>query len=57
MIEAEDQYFGDWIDCTNCNDGFTHHSCGEDTCCCLYPEDNVVCDICRGKGGWNREDS
>lgn len=21
-------------------------------CCCLHPEDNVRCDICRGKGGY-----
>ena len=43
---------GDWVDCWNCGgEGFSHHDCGEDCCCCLHPEDNVVCDICRGKGG------
>ena len=26
--------------------------CGEDTCCCLYPDDNLVCDYCRGTGVW-----
>ena len=40
-------------DCTNCGgEGVTDHDCGEDCCCCLYPEDNVPCDICDGEGGW-----
>ena len=40
----------DWEACTNCGgDGLVGHDCGEDCCCCLYPEDNVVCDICRGE--------
>jgi len=42
----------EWIDCWNCEDGFSHHDCGEDTCFCLEPEDNVLCDICHGKSGW-----
>lgn len=38
-------------ECENCGgDGVTSHDCGEDTCCCLYPEDNVACDICLGTG-------
>lgn len=37
-------------DCHNCDNGFTGHDCGEDTCCCADPDDNVRCDICRGKG-------
>lgn len=41
-----------WRDCWNCDEGFSHHDCGEDCCCCLYPEDNVECDICEGEGGW-----
>lgn len=42
-----------WRDCYNCDeDGFSDHDCGEDCCACLYPEPNVVCDICRGKAGW-----
>lgn len=42
-----------WIDCYNCGgEGYSHHDCGEDCCCCLEPEDNVVCDICRGEGGY-----
>lgn len=42
----------EWVACGNCDEGFSHHDCGEDTCCCLYPEDNVRCDICFGHGGW-----
>ena len=42
----------DWVDCYDCEDGYSHHDCGEDCCCCLHPEPNVVCDICDGKGGW-----
>ena len=42
-----------WYDCEHCGGtGFSHHDCGEDSCCCLYPEDNVRCDICEGEGGW-----
>lgn len=42
----------DWEDCWNCEDGFSGHDCGEDCCCCIDPEENVVCDICRGEGGF-----
>ena len=42
----------DWQSCYNCEDGYSHHDCGEDCCCCIHPEDNVTCDICRGYGGW-----
>ena len=42
-----------WQDCDACGgSGFSGHECGEDTCCCLDPEDNVECDICNGEGGW-----
>lgn len=42
-----------WADCWNCGgEGFSHHDCGEDCCCCLNPEDNVLCDICEGAGGF-----
>jgi len=42
-----------WVDCWNCGgEGYTHHDCGEDTCCCLVPELNVECDVCDGEGGW-----
>jgi hypothetical protein len=41
-----------WIECANCDDGFSGHDCGEDCCCCADPEPNVICDVCRGEGGW-----
>lgn len=44
----------DWEYCDNCEDGYSHHDCGEDTCCCLHPEDNVKCSMCDGYGGWYR---
>lgn len=40
----------DWIDCDQCTDGLTHHDCGEDSCACLHPVNNVLCDVCRGAG-------
>lgn len=41
------------VTCWNCRgDVFVGHDCGEDTCCCLNPVDNVVCDVCEGKGYW-----
>jgi hypothetical protein len=40
--------------CEHCGGhGFSGHDCGEDSCCCLYPHDNVVCEICDGEGGWS----
>ena len=39
-------------DCWNCEDGLSHHDCGEDCCCCLYPMANIMCDVCDGDGGW-----
>ena len=36
---------------------YTSHDCGEDTCCCLYPVDNVPCYTCHGKGYWFVEDT
>jgi hypothetical protein len=48
--------FREWEPCWNCEDGYTGHHCGEDTCCCKFPEDNVTCDICDGKGGWFRDE-
>jgi len=41
-----------WKECYNCEDGYSHHDCGEDTCCCRDPRPNVSCDICNGEGGW-----
>jgi hypothetical protein len=43
----------EWKECWNCGgEGFSHHDCGEDCCCCAEPEDNVSCDICEGHGGF-----
>jgi hypothetical protein len=42
----------EWEECEYCDDGLTDHDCGEDCCCCLDPELNVLCDICEGRGGW-----
>ena len=43
----------EWMDCYGrCVDGYSGHDCGEDACGCLNPEDNVVCDVCDGNGGW-----
>ncbi|MCK5641638.1 MAG: hypothetical protein KAJ19_12625 [Gammaproteobacteria bacterium] len=42
----------DWEYCDGCDDeGLSHHDCGEDTCCCKHPEDNVPCDWCNSEGG------
>lgn len=52
-LDAND--FGDYVTCWQCGgEGTDGHDCGEDTCCCLNPYDNVVCDVCEGKGGWER---
>lgn len=38
--------------CGNCDEfGYSHHDCGEDTCCCVDPEPNVRCNWCEGEGG------
>lgn len=43
----------EWVECWQCGgDGYYGHDCGDDTCCCLDPEENERCDICNGKGGW-----
>ena len=45
----------DWIECRDCDgSGIDGHDCGEDTCMCRDPEDNVRCDTCAGAGGWTR---
>lgn len=47
----------EYVDCWKCGgEGYSHHDCGEDICCCLEPEDNVECDICKGHGGWYRQE-
>ena len=42
----------DWTDCEQCDGGYDGHDCGEDCCCCPFPEPNVLCDVCGGHGGW-----
>lgn len=42
-----------WRECYNCGgEGVSEHDCGDDSCCCLNPADNVRCDICNGREGW-----
>ncbi len=42
-----------WQECEYCGgEGLDGHDCGEDTCCCLDPEDNMTCDMCGGTGGF-----
>jgi len=37
-------------ECEQCEEGYSGHDCGEDCCCCADPEDNLVCEFCRGRG-------
>lgn len=39
--------------CEYCEDGYDGHDCGEDCCCCLEPEDNMICQYCDGSGVWH----
>lgn len=39
--------------CDYCEDGYDGHDCGEDCCMCLHPEENVICQYCRGSGVWH----
>ncbi len=44
-------------DCENCfGTGFDGHDCGEDTCCCANPTDNLECDMCQGTGSVEADD-
>ena len=51
-IETDD----DWDDgaevCDDCSGYGYYHDCGEDTCCCLDPDEDdlFVCDSCGGSG-------
>ena len=40
-----------YVEC-DCVSGYVGHDCGEDTCSCADPMENVVCDQCHGLGGW-----
>ena len=52
VVQKEEMSEKEWVRCRNCDDGFSYHDCGEDTCICLNPVNNVVCDVCLGEGGW-----
>ncbi len=40
-------------ECEMCSgEGYVDHDCGEDTCCCLDPDNNVPCGYCHGTGTW-----
>lgn len=38
--------------CWSCGGEGGFHDCGEDCCCCLYPDLNVRCDVCGGQGSY-----
>lgn len=41
--------------CEMCGgEGVDGHDCGEDSCCCMHPDDNITCDACLGRGAWPR---
>ena len=46
-----------WIECERCDgEGMLRHDCGDDTCCCEFPEDEI-CGECGGNGGYWEEDN
>lgn len=43
----------EWRECYACGGfGYSGHDCGEDSCCCADPVDNIPCQICQSVGGW-----
>lgn len=39
--------------CETCGgSGVDGHDCGEESCCCQWPEDNLRCETCLGDAGW-----
>ena len=45
----------DFDECEVCGgEGYDDHDCGEDSCCCAFPENNVRCEACAGRGAWPR---
>lgn len=49
--EPQPEYDMSREECWQCGGtGMSGHDCGEDCCCCLHPEDNMICDICNGTG-------
>ena len=52
--EPEDEDGELWQECDVCRgDGVSGHECGDDTCGCLWPEENRPCPKCDGDGGWD----
>lgn len=44
----------EFVECDNCGgEGVTDHECGDDSCCCLEPVDNVACFVCDGDGSFD----
>jgi len=41
----------DWenVECPDCEEGYSYHDCGDDTCCCINPKFNVTCYTCNGE--------
>lgn len=53
--ERRESEMEEWESCDACGgDGVMGHDCGEDTCCCRHPIENVKCQTCDGAGGWER---
>lgn len=49
--EWDEREHVDMEECDACGgDGVSGHDCGEDTCCCLNPDDNITCQTCNGTG-------
>jgi hypothetical protein len=56
--------YGEWVECWQCFGNGRIAGCFEDTCVCTGdPEDPDYCcnpskcAVCRGKGGWQQEES
>ncbi|MCP4410647.1 MAG: hypothetical protein GY807_23485 [Gammaproteobacteria bacterium] len=46
-----------WRDCWMCHGASCiEHNCGDYKCHCLDPENNILCPICDGEGGWYLDD-
>ena len=42
----------EWLECNQCEgNGYSGHDCGEDTCVCRNPQDNLLCESCQAEGG------
>lgn len=49
----DDEEMDEWEGCWACDGEGGYHDCGEDSCCCLDPDEaNVLCRECGGSGGW-----